>query len=177
MSKLLYAERGRSVEKYLFFALSIVGIGSIMFLTFLFVTGSDSASRSLELLAWTIPVIVLSIFGLLFLLERKRFEIYDNRIVLPYPRKRWPPLAGLFKADTLMKSEVQEANLEILREDGMFETKIPGCSSFGQEGEWRCTFLLKDGETFKLDWSQVKCKEECIPSLKEFIRGLENERS
>lgn len=178
MSKLLYAEKTSSyisrrygtlvaVMTMTFFAI-IVPIGIAL------APEGDVENRLQVLLissAFAALMIVVTILaGVLPALAQQRFEIYDDRMSLPKPRK----ISLLTRSpETIMKSDIQRAFLDYTENGGAFKRKISGMDDYGLRGEWRCVLTFKNGETFILTHQRVNVTGDCIPALKEFVRGIE----
>lgn len=186
MSKLLYTEPKSSFfrRKYWGSMPFILAIGLITFVVILTITvpngGAWEKFQRFSLLFLVaiifIPLILFS--AVLPALLATRFEVHDDKIVLPFPRKiNRRTLLGVSTGEVITKDRVRRASLDFLKEGGAYATRIPGKPDAGQKGEWRCVFLLENGELFVLEWSDVRCKEDCVPALAEFIKGLEDDLS
>ncbi len=178
MSKLLYAEKTRSYiwRKYPTFAGGLI-VTFFMILVAVGVAISPDLPEGERLnylflssflaILWTAAIIY---GGVLPFLSSQRFEIYDDRIALPIPRKTSHLTR---RPETIMKSDLEATFLDYTEKGGAFKRKIPGMDDYGLRGEWRCVLTFKNGETFILTHKHVKVKGECIPALKEFVRGIE----
>ena len=162
MSRLLYAEPGvhdlgREYELQLLGIIIFVVV--LLLLAYATVVGivegkfEASALGVLTVLAGFVFLVFLIYVLVIWMLTTQRFEIYDDRIELPSPRK---PSLKSHKPDTIWKSDVKTAEFK-----------------YEEIGRWGITFVLKNGETFYLNWFRVQCEEECVPALKEFLKGLE----
>ncbi len=189
MSRLLYAENASSFRSRKYG-------GSILYLTVALMMTFISVLVSLHTVATPIGEVWEKIagiaFSLLFIsitcylifaalvipgLYATRFEVFDDKIILPFPKDRKPGLLGSRTSETIKKEDVKNAQLDVLAEDGPYEVKIRWMQNTGRRGEWRCMFLLRSGELFVLESSWLPCGEECVPALAEFISGLEDDMS
>jgi hypothetical protein len=177
MSRLLYSERIRSYIWRRFSALlgtSIIAV-VVVYASTIAMIHYQVAGRGIQAFVGLFflgpfPMLVLLFLEVLVASSKQRFEISDDRIALPAPRHQ-----RLFdhKPETILKSQIQRADLDYLQVDGQYKTRIPGSPDRGKRGEWRCTFALKRDEHFVLESSQVPCNRECVPALTEFIRELD----
>lgn len=185
MSRLLYAEKKSSFlgKKYFESMLTLFLIGLLVFSVPFIIAAAWGAWENFVTLTMWLVFIFIFIFillagGVLPGLYATKFEIYDDRIILPFPRKpHHRNLFGLPTGETIKKEDIRRADLEVLAENTTFKIKKPGERDSGKKGEWRCAFLLENGELFVLGWYDVQCKEECVPALAEFISGLEDDMS
>lgn len=119
------------------------------------------------LVAFSVFLLVIEVLGMK---DIQRFEIYDDRIALPYPQKR---TFRKRKPETILKNDLSHAYLDYTVKGGAFKRKISGMDDYGLRGEWRCILTFKNGETFILTHQRVNVTGDCIPALKEFVRGIE----
>jgi hypothetical protein len=189
MSRLLYAESASSFRsrKYgnsiLFLTVALMMIFISVFASFqIAATPSGEAWEKIAGIVFSvvfISFICYLMFAALVIpgLYATRFEIFDDKIILPFRRDRKRGLLGSRTRDTIKKDDVKKAQIDVLAEDGPYEVKIRWMQNTGRRGEWRCMFLLTSGELFVLESSWLPCGEECVPALAEFIKGLEDDMS
>lgn len=163
--------------------LTMFVIGVIIFSMPFIIAGAWGASENFIAIAMWLVFSSILVFLLLLAfvlpgLYATRFEIYDDKIVLPFTRKpQHRNLLGFPTGEIIEKTDIRRAQLEVLAEKSDFKIRKLGERDSGKKGEWRCALLLENGELFVLGWHDVQCKEECVLALAEFISGLEDDMS
>lgn len=140
-----------------------------------------SSDDIVTLLAMVASCVLLLIMLFMFSVGMQRVRIYEDRIVLPLPKRALASPGVIRRSSILIRTDIRNAELDILSEDGeKFRMKMKNLSNFGKPGDWRLRLYLVNGKKDEWTWYQllgghVDSKEEGLIALKSFLEGVPTE--